>query len=128
MGGKVVPGASIEVGIEWCSLFEKHCCHSLRVAFLRIFQRFNCISYCEELVEKRLTGEMTVANKDAQERIMAILPGVEAVLIAHLCSNIFEGFCSIQFHDGVLVVVPLRWWDLSRRRTHVDSSTRDVQR
>lgn len=64
MGGAFVPEASIEVGIERCSLFEKYCCHSFRVAFLRIFQRFNCISYCQELVEKRLADETMVANKD----------------------------------------------------------------
>lgn len=53
--------------MERCSLFEKYSCHSFWVAFLRMFQRFNCISYCQGLVEKRLTGEITVANKDTRE-------------------------------------------------------------
>lgn len=46
-----------ELAIGWSLLAEKYCCHSLRVAFLRIFQRFNCISYCQELIEQSLANE-----------------------------------------------------------------------
>lgn len=42
------------------------------------------------------------------ERNGGILPGVKAVLVLHLSSNILEGLvaCEVKFHDGVLVVLP----------------------
>lgn len=110
-GARLVLGPSpTELAIGWSLLAAKYCCHSLRVAFLRIFQRFSCISYCQELIEQGLANEsmMMKIRKEKKRRNGVILPGVKAVLVLHLCSNVLEGLvaCEVKFHDGVLVVLP----------------------
>lgn len=51
--------------------------------------------------------------KTRKRKDRSILPGVEAMLGLHLCANIFEGLVAVQFHNSVLVVLPLRWCDFA---------------